>query len=263
MVIIECDGLANFANEQTKNIIIMKPKVICHIMASVDGHIQVEHWSAPYKDNVSGELFKVYADAGQSLSTDAWTFGKNTVREYFHDKTDIFGYTQKNVELDTPVNQTTFFTGKRLSKRLFVSFDPDANIVYTASTLRGDDILAVLPMQAATPRYLNMLGKMNISYLVVKDFWQTEQVLEQVNKLFGVKSISLQGGGVLNGGMLNSGVIDELSVVVYPGFDFLKNTVSIFEGVTPTAKKKFRLQFISVQPRLHGAVWLRYKVLYV
>lgn len=241
----------------------MKPKVICHIMASVDGHIQVEHWSAPYKENVSGEFFKVYADAGQSFSTDAWTFGKNTVRESFHDITNIFGYTQKDEELDTPVGQTTFFTGKRQSKRLFISFDPEANIVYTSSTLRGDDILAVLPMQVATPRYLKMLGRMNISYLVVKDFEKTGQVLEQINKYFGVKSISLQGGGSLNGGMLNSGVIDELSVVVYPGFDFFKNTVSIFEGVTPTAKKKIRLQFISVQPQLHGAVWLRYKVLYV
>lgn len=29
----------------------MKPKVICHIMASVDGHIQMERFSVQQKDN--------------------------------------------------------------------------------------------------------------------------------------------------------------------------------------------------------------------
>lgn len=61
----------------------MKPKVICHIMASVDGHIQVERWTDPADGVAKGDLMKAYSEIGQTLYTDAWTFGKNTVRDIF------------------------------------------------------------------------------------------------------------------------------------------------------------------------------------
>lgn len=64
----------------------MKPKVICHIMCSVDGHIQVERWTKPADDTPKSELMKTYSEIGRTLSTDAWTFGKNTVCDIFPDK---------------------------------------------------------------------------------------------------------------------------------------------------------------------------------
>lgn len=79
----------------------MKPKVICHIMASVDGHIQVERWTAPSGDMPKTDLMKTYSDIGKTLCTDAWTFGKNTVRDIFHDKTCIFSLKNEPTELPT------------------------------------------------------------------------------------------------------------------------------------------------------------------
>lgn len=53
----------------------MKPKIICHIMSSVDGRLIDGRWTAPYEAEY-GDLLKVYASIGRELNTDAWMFGK-------------------------------------------------------------------------------------------------------------------------------------------------------------------------------------------
>ena len=238
----------------------MKPKVICHVMASVDGHLQVERWTAPHPVDSRSDVMKAYPEIGRSLHTDAWTFGRNTVREIFTDRTDIFPLDSKDGVKDSPVMQESVYAAERQSERLFISFDPESDIIYTSSHLRGDDILAVLSMRTATPRYLSLLRGMGISYLVVDDFYDLRSVLERVNESFGVTSISLQGGGVLDGSMLNGGVVDELSLVVYPGLDGSKDSVSIFDGLSRQTLDRTSLELIDAKPQPHGSVWLHYRV---
>ena len=238
----------------------MKPKVICHIMCSVDGHIQVERWTKPADGTPKSEMMKIYSEIGRTLSTDAWTFGKNTVCDIFPDKTLAFLNAQEDKVKDAPINKISVFFGKRSSKRMFISFDPQANIVYTASQLRGDDILVVLDMGTATSRYLSYLREMSISYLVVENITQLDDVLQTINKEFDIRSISLQGGGILNGSMLNNGMIDELSLVVYPGLDCQKDSISIFDGTIAEFVAKKTLNLLNVQQKKNGVVWLRYKV---
>lgn len=238
----------------------MKPKVICHVMASIDGHLQVNRWTAPPVEGSMGSVMNAYPAIGRSLHTDAWTFGRNTVREIFTDRTDIFPLDSKDSVKDVPVMQESIHMAERKSDRMFISFDPESDIVYTSSQLRGDDILAVLSMRTATPRYLSLLRGMGISYLVVDDFYDLCSVLERVNEAFGVTSISLQGGGVLDGSMLNSGVVDELSLVVYPGLDGSKDSVSIFDGLNRQTLAHTSFELIDAKSQPHGAVWLHYRV---
>lgn len=47
----------------------MKPKVICHIMSSVDGRLLDGRWTAPYEAERT-ELLKVYAAIGRELGTE-------------------------------------------------------------------------------------------------------------------------------------------------------------------------------------------------
>lgn len=83
-----------------------------------------------------------------------------------------------------------------------------------------------------------------------------------LHKHFGVRRISLQGGGIINGAMLAAGLIDQLSLVVYPGIYGLTTAPSIFEylGASdehPTTGQS--LELLSAEPRGNGIVWLRYK----
>ncbi len=233
-------------------------------MASVDGKILVDRWSNPSGEASKGELMGIYSEIGRSLQTDAWTFGKNTVTEIFPDK---FGGTAEN----SVQHEESVFKGKLLSPRMFISIDPDANIRYTSSSLRGDDILVVVGKNAST-EYLAFLREKNISYIVVDDIADFHAIFEAINKRFGIASVSLQGGGILNAAMLNQGVIDELSLVLYPGIDGTCDSRSIFDYFESTASKEKTqggkspvngqsLQLLDIERKKNGVVWLRYKVL--
>ena len=55
--------------------------------------------------------------------------------------------------------------------------------------------------------------------------------MQTLGNVFGVKAVSLQGGGIINGAFLQSGLLDELSLVVYPGIDGAAQAPSVFEYI--------------------------------
>lgn len=86
--------------------------------------------------------------------------------------------------------------------------------------------------------------------------------MEVLYERFGVRRISLQGGGIINGAMLAAGLLDELSLVVYSGIDGFTTAPSIFEYLgaadeNPAEGQSLELLNVEVQP--HGIVWLRYR----
>ena len=222
-------------------------------MSSVDGRLIDSRWTAPYKAE-HGELLKVYSTIGKELDTDAWMFGKNTLRDLFPYK---FGITGHGISPDTP----TLFVGERRSARMFIVSDPEGDLYLTSSTVRGDNILVIVGRNV-TEEYLAHLRELRISYVIVSDATRLREGLEAVGHDFGIRSISVQGGGILNGALLAERLIDELSLVVYPGIDGLSGVSSIFEyigGRTEHPAKGQRLQLLSASQREHGVMWMRYK----
>lgn len=232
----------------------MKPQIICHIMSSVDGRLLTARWSQPFDDTPSSALFQVYAAIGRELGTSAWMFGKNTVREIF---------TEKFNDGTTPINsdEPAVFFGERSSERIFIVFDPDSDIRFASSILRNDNILVVVGRNT-TKEYLAHLREKRISYIIIGNATNLREGLEMIGSEFGISSISVQGGGVLNGELLADGLIDELSLVIYPGIDGLSGVSSIFEYMGEKTKLPaygLRLQLISASQREYGVIWLRYK----
>ena len=231
----------------------MIPKVICHIMSSVDGRLLPGRWTLPFDGTPAAALFKEYAELGKSLDTDAWMFGKTTAKEAFPYK-----FMPKS---NDRAQAGKVFAGNRASERLFITVDPDADIFYTDSRLRGDNILVVLGTNA-TADYLAMLEEKGISYIVLADPTDLRGAMEIIHDRFGIKKISLQGGGIINGAMLADGLFDELSRVVYPGIDGLTTVPSIFEYLgasDETLAAGQSLELLSADVCNHGIVWLRYK----
>lgn len=232
----------------------MKPKIICHIMSSVDGRLLNDRWSEPFDGTPASALLQVYAAIGRELGTDAWMFGKNTLRAAFPYKWGIDG---PAVSSDSPA----VFVGERCSERMFIVADPEADIYFTASVLRGDNILVIVGRNA-TEEYLAHLRGKQISYVVVDDAADLRAGLEAVGREFGIRCVSVQGGGILNGALLAEGLVDELSLVVYPGLDGLSGIPSIFEyvgGKTDRPAAGQSLQLLCAEQREHGVIWLRYK----
>jgi riboflavin biosynthesis pyrimidine reductase len=84
--------------------------------------------------------------------------------------------------------------------------------------------------------------------------------LEGLGETFGVKTLLLEGGGILNGAFLKARLIDEVSLLVYPGVNGLAGSPSIFEGrgSLPSAGQALRL--LGAETLDGGVVWLRYAV---
>lgn len=222
-------------------------------MSSVDGRLIDGRWTAPYEAE-HGDLLKVYASIGRELNTDAWMFGKNTLRAEFPYK---FGVTGHGINPDTP----TVFVGERRSARMFIVADPEGDIYFTSPTLRGDNMLVIVGRNV-TEEYLAHLRELGISYVIISDATNLREGLEAVGREFGIRCVSVQGGGILNGALLAEGLIDELSLVVYPGIDGLSGVPSIFEymgKMTEHPAKGQRLQLLSASGHEHGVMWMRYK----
>ena len=222
-------------------------------MSSVDGRLIDGRWTAPYEAE-HGDLLKVYAAIGRELNTDAWMFGKNTVRAIFADRFGIAGHT---ISSDEPA----VFIDERHSERMFIVADPEGDIYFTSPTLRGDNMLVIVGRNV-TEEYLAHLREIHISYIIVSDATNLREGLEAVGREFGICRVSVQGGGILNGALLAEGLIDELSLVVYPGIDGLSGVPSIFEymgGTTEYPAQGQRLQLLSASQREHGVMWMRYE----
>lgn len=221
-------------------------------MSSVDGRLLPERWTAPYDGINPTELFKEYANIGKTLISDAWMFGKATTRE-------IFPY--KFMSKGAAVGLEKVFIGNRNTPRLFITVDPDADIFFTDDKLRGDNILTIVGTNATTD-YLSELETRGISYIVVDNPKNLNKIMEIIHDKFGVECILLQGGGIIDGAMLASGLIDELSLVIYPGIDGLTTSPSIFEYLGKSDEKPAEgqlLELLSMEQRPYGIVWLRYK----
>ena len=223
-------------------------------MSSVDGRLLNGRWTEPFDGTPASALSQVYAAIGRELCTDAWMFGKNTLRAAFPYKWGIVGHS-------APSDRPAVFVGERRSERMFIAADPEADIYFTSSVLRGDNILVIVGRNA-TEEYLAHLREKRISYVIVDDATDLREGLEAVGREFGIRSVSVQGGGILNGALLAEGLIDELSLVVYPGIDGLSGVPSIFEyvgGATDRPAAGQRLQLLRAEQREHGVMWLRYR----
>lgn len=224
-------------------------------MSSVDGRLLNERWTPLYDGTPFGEAGKVYAQAGRELHTQAWLFGKNTLQHGFFP--EVF----RHEGLPAASDLLTFH-GHRTSERLFVVADPTGEITYTADTVRGDNIVAILG-ERVSEAYLEHLRAMGISYLFAgAEGDDLPLAMHRLRTELGIESLSVQGGGIIDGAFLKDGLLDELSLVVYPGIDGLSGIPSVFEYLgteneRPAAGQSMEL--LDVKRLDYGIVQLRYK----
>lgn len=234
----------------------MRPKVICHIMSSVDGRLVNNRWTKPFNGKSQSDLIAEYAKAGLELGTDAWMFGLTTARE----GSLPYKYVSKKINHELP---RIPYHGHRVSVRMFIVSDPDGSIYYNTDKVRGDNIIAIIS-EKVCDEYLQHLQEAGISYVFAgDDGHDLNHALDAIGNEFGITSISLQGGGIMNGAFLKAGLIDEISIAIYPGIDGLSGIPSIFESMGSHDSQPAdgqTLELTSAKQLAEGVVWLRYKV---
>lgn len=233
----------------------MKPKIICHMMSSVDGRLIADRWSKPFDGTAQDELYEPYYEVSKELSPRAWMIGRNTIQQDFETGTFDYGKYPPGKEFNT-------FTGNRETTDTCIVFDSKGKIIYPDDKINGDNVIAVLS-ETVSEEYLSHLREKGVSYIFAgKDGYDLHKALETLNTEFGYDELLLDGGGVLNGMFLKAGLIDEMSLLIYPGIDGLSGMPSIFEykgtgGEFPAQGQA--LELLSVKQLRHGIVWMLYR----
>ncbi|MVN75152.1 deaminase [Hymenobacter sp. HMF4947] len=225
-----------------------KPRVICHMMNSLDGRTILQRWGR----DVPGR--QAYETTAATFDAQAWLCGRVTMEKDF-----TKGRQPDLQPAPTPLDRTDFVADHQAAS-FAIAVDAHGKLGWESAYIDDDHLIAVLTEQVPD-EYLTYLRGLGISYVFggaqELDF---AHVLDKLGRLFPIQTILLEGGGHLNGSLLKAGLVDELSLLHYPVVDGAATSATVFEqGPAPGPATRFRL--LGVQQLAHDILWLRYEVL--
>ena len=233
-----------------------RPKVICLMETSLDGRIDEKRWSDLYDENGEGDP-DVYYETLAKIPADANLLGRVTIQKHYVKQIFSSQTHSRPVEIGA-------FKGIRKTPEMCVVFDSSGLLAYQEDTLQGNSIIAMLGSTLVSEEYLTFLREREISYTFAgEDGHDCAKALESLYADFGIKTVRLLGGGILNGSFLRAGLIDEIYSVLYPGIDGLSGVNTIFEYHGQNNDKPFEgqtLELLECNQMRAGVVLLHYKV---
>jgi riboflavin biosynthesis pyrimidine reductase len=234
-----------------------RPRIICHMVMSIDGRQDAGRWTPPAAGIDGEQLRRHYDDVATRFNANGWIVGRITMEEL----------AQRAPTRVTPGtlarDPRSTYVGDRRGRDVAVAIDPSGKLHYGQDHVAGDHIIAVVG-EHVPDAYLRELREDGVSYVFAgPDGRHLHEALTVLGRDFGLSTLLLEGGGRINGAFLNAGLIDEISVLVYPGIDGLAGVSSIFEHVgsaedQPAAGRSLR--HIDTETLHGGMVWLRYRV---
>ena len=223
----------------------MKPYIICHMMASLDGRIDC--CMTELLDDTDN-----YYVALDSLECDATLEGRVTLflhyaKEGKYEPTQPYEPAGKHV-----------YKAKE-SDQYAVGVDTLGTLVWGDDTeeLFGRPLIMVLS-EKTSKEYLEYLKSKGISYITTgTDGIDLANAVDTLNEQFGVKRLAVVGGGHINGAFLEAGLLDEVSMMIGAGIDGRKGWAAAFDGIEDQEFPTTILKLKSVQQMGH-TVWMRY-----
>jgi riboflavin biosynthesis pyrimidine reductase len=227
-----------------------RPRVICHMMPSVDGRIVTAGW--PSFAEGRHEYERIHA----SLGGDAWMCGRITM-EPFAGAVRTPGEVARQAPLGT---ERPDFIAPGAAPTYAIAIDPAGRLAWKAGEIDGDHVVAVLTQQVSD-EYLDFLRSRGVSYLFAgaRDV-DLAVALDRIAGALGVRTLLLEGGGRINGMMLRDGLIDEVSLLVAPIADGTIGAPALFDVDAGPDHAARRLSLQSVERRADDLLWLRYHV---
>lgn len=235
-----------------------RPFVFCHMMTSLDGKI-IGNYMRTAEASAASEVFYDLAFGEDPFYRhQGWLSGRVTTDDNFtHHRTPA-------VDEDAAQVPEGDFVAVSDAEKYYVSVDPSAKLGWDSPDLTYQTttahVVEVLTGKASNA-YKAFLRTLGISYVVAgEEELDFELLLSKLQELFGIETLMLGGGGVLNWSLIQAGLCDEISVVIAPTADGCSDTPALFEtaGRTPDTPRRFRLQ--SAETRAGGVVWLRYAI---
>ena len=229
-----------------------RPKIICHILQSVDGNIDGDFFTLPELS----PAYRAFSRIREEYACDAVISGATTAAEIYR------GRFVDNLPTSSERWPRTDWKARQ-ADRYAVVIDGTGSVRWESGSVnrRGEKLHVIVVLQEnASDVYISHLRKAGVSYIFAgKDSLDLPLAARKLKELFGIQSMLLSGGGVVDWSFLQAGLIDEISLVIPPVIDGGVRLPSAFDdsplaaGHAPVALKLADVQ------RLEGdALWLRY-----
>ena len=232
-----------------------RPRVICHMAASVDGRIVVDGWPASVAAAVRREYEQVHA----SYAADGWLCGRVTMESFaggVRPEDDIARDDRERAGGSAPRED---FIAPGDHDAFAFAIDPRGRLAWETNDIDGDQVVAILS-ERVSDAYLGFLRARGVSYVLAgPDDVDLAVALEKIGGRFGVRTLMLEGGGGINGGLLRAGLVDEVSLLVAPVADGRTGAPALFDiAGDESAPRRLALQHM--ERRADDVLWLRYRV---
>jgi riboflavin biosynthesis pyrimidine reductase len=237
----------------------MKPYVICHMNASVDGRILGSRWR-PAENRMAGLFERLHEELGGG----SWLIGRVTGSEYA--KADFY---PQHTDQIYPREPWFAPSGPKAGDAAAsgaacgIALDARGKIAWGRSDIGGDPIVVVLTERVADA-HLAGLRQDGVSYIFAGHVeLDLGFALEILNRELGLERLLLEGGGGSNGAFLRAGLIDEISLAICPAIDGAKGAPSIFDSSDKdagVAAPVSSMILASTEVLEGGVVWLRYRL---
>lgn len=228
-----------------------RPYIICHMTSSIDGKVTGDFLSVPECQQPIEEYYRI----NREFHADAFACGRVTMEESF-----TGGWQPDYTSFSSATLPRKDYAADPDAGFFAVSFDRRGRLGWKTSRIVDEDpgygnahIIEVLCEDTpdANLAYYQSIG---VSYIFAgKTDLDLPLALEKLRNLFGIKTLLLEGGSILNSAFLRADVIDELSLVVSP----LTANAEDFPLFENSPSHAFHL--LAAEPLEAGAVWLRYK----
>jgi riboflavin biosynthesis pyrimidine reductase len=228
----------------------MKPYVICHMVASIDGRTLTSRWRPE-----DAERRRHFEPLHDRLGVDAWLVGRVTGQEYA--RRDAY-----RPDTGQRYPREAWFT-HRDAAAYGIVLDAHGKIAWGRGDIGGDPIVVVLTEQVGDA-HLAGLREDGVSYIFGgRHELDLGLTLDILHRELGIERLEVNGGGITNGAFLRAGLLDEISVAIFPAIDGMKGAPCVFdsredEAGTPVPLRSMTLASSEVLEC--GAVWLRYRV---
>jgi 2,5-diamino-6-(ribosylamino)-4(3H)-pyrimidinone 5'-phosphate reductase len=226
-----------------------RPRVICHMMTSLDGRIVTAGWP------LSKEGGQQYEQIHASYAPDGWICGRVTMEQHFA------AGLRSEAEIAHVYNGSPRedFVAPGEHNSFAIALDPRGKLIWESGQMHGDHVVTVLTHRVSD-EYLNRLRDRGVSYLLAGENDDVDLVLAlaKIADGLGIRTLMLEGGGGINGSFLRDGLIDEISLLVAPVADARTGTPALFDSSDIDPR---RLALENVERRADDILWLRYRVL--
>jgi riboflavin biosynthesis pyrimidine reductase len=225
------------------------------MISSIDGRLLSDRWTPPAAGLDAATLRGQYDEVAARFDAEGWIVGRKTMEELVRTTTRSAKTAAGNLR--------ETYVADRKGRNVAVAIDPQGKLRYAEDHAGGDHIIAVLGEQVSD-HYLSELRDVGASYLFAGAKGDDlPRALDTLGDVFGLRKLLLEGGGIINGAFLKARLIDEISVLIYPGIDGLAGIPSIFEyvgGVDEKPAAGLSLRHQHTETLYGGTVWLRYAV---